>query len=94
VLVTLPGTVVLYEGDEIAMTDVQVPAALRRDPMTPSGLSGEGPRPGSDPDDVGFLAFGWLHLRGRPPVAPLRDAERNVADQLDDRAPHCGSAGT
>ncbi len=31
VLATLPGTFVLYYGDEIAMTDVDVPPALRRD---------------------------------------------------------------
>ncbi|HUC59146.1 MAG TPA: alpha-amylase family glycosyl hydrolase [Streptosporangiaceae bacterium] len=33
-LMTLPGTTVLYYGDEIGMTDVAVPAALRRDPMS------------------------------------------------------------
>ncbi len=34
VLATLPGTSVLYYGDEIGMTDVDVPVALRRDPAT------------------------------------------------------------
>jgi alpha-glucosidase len=34
VLATLPGTSVLYYGDEIGMTDVDVPAALRRDHAT------------------------------------------------------------
>jgi alpha-glucosidase len=34
VLATLPGTTVLYYGDEIAMTDVQVPVELQRDEMS------------------------------------------------------------
>ncbi len=33
-LATLPGTVVLYYGDELAMTDVAVPRELQRDPMS------------------------------------------------------------
>lgn len=33
-LATLPGTVVLYYGDEVGMTDVAVPRELQRDPMT------------------------------------------------------------
>jgi len=34
VLTTLPGTTVLYYGDEIGMCDVDVPPALRRDNAT------------------------------------------------------------
>jgi alpha-glucosidase len=34
ILATLPGTVVLYYGDEIGMTDVEVPVELRRDNAT------------------------------------------------------------
>jgi len=34
VLATLPGATVLYYGDEIGMTDVDVPPSLRRDEMT------------------------------------------------------------
>ncbi len=49
VLATLPGTAVLYYGDEIGMTDVEVPVALRRDNATldvDSGAdSGTGPGP-------------------------------------------------
>ncbi len=37
VLATLPGAVVLYYGDEIGMTDVEVPPELQRDEMTLSG---------------------------------------------------------
>ncbi len=36
-LATLPGTAVLYYGDEIGMTDVSVPRELQRDPMSRSG---------------------------------------------------------
>jgi alpha-glucosidase len=86
VLVTLPGAVVLYNGDEIAMTDVHVPEALRRDPMTPSGLGGEGrdrartPMVWDPTTSVGFTSDGvrpWL---------PYGATDRNVADQLDDPA--------
>jgi alpha-glucosidase len=38
-LALLPGTLVLYYGDEIAMTDTDVPAGLRRDRMTPGGVA-------------------------------------------------------
>jgi alpha-glucosidase len=84
VLATLPGTFVLYYGDEIAMTDVPVPAAQRRDAMT-----------ATEPDDgrdrartpmrwdsspsAGFTADGvrpWLPLGGQD--------GRNVAAQRDD----------
>lgn len=34
ILLTLPGTVFLYYGDEIGMRDVDVPIELQRDPMT------------------------------------------------------------
>ncbi len=37
ILATLPGTTVLYYGDEIGMTDVAVPPQLQRDPMLQPG---------------------------------------------------------
>ena len=40
VLATLPGTTVLYYGDEIGMTDVRVPVELRRDHMSRQGAAG------------------------------------------------------
>ena len=46
VLATLPGTSVLYYGDEIGMTDVDVPVALRRDHAT---LDVEGAPTGTGP---------------------------------------------
>jgi alpha-glucosidase len=39
VLATLPGTTVLYYGDEIGMTDVPVPADLQRDTMRLGGVA-------------------------------------------------------
>ncbi|HUY49020.1 MAG TPA: alpha-amylase family glycosyl hydrolase [Streptosporangiaceae bacterium] len=87
VLATLPGTFVLYYGDELAMTDVVVPAALRRDPMTPRGVQGEGrdrartPMPWDASPSAGFTA------EGVQPWLPCGDhAERNVAAQREDPA--------
>jgi len=68
-LATLPGTTVLYYGDEIGLTDTDVPPALRRDPMTPGGREGEGrdrartPMPWDASPSAGFTADGvtpWL----------------------------------
>ena len=72
VLATLPGTAVLYYGDEIGMTDVEVPVALRRDNATLDVDSGADSwaGPGQDPDAVGRLAGRWLHQPGRDALAP------------------------
>ena len=87
VLATLPGTFVLYYGDEIAMTDVEIPAAARRDEMTAGAPGGRMPRPGQDPHAVGRLPDGGLHRRRRPALAAARrSAARNVAGQRDDPA--------
>jgi alpha-glucosidase len=86
ILATLPGTFVLYYGDEIAMTDVTVPPALRRDRMTPGGLGVDSgrdrartPMQWEARPSAGFTADGvrpWL---------PYGDtAARNVAAQRDD----------
>ena len=50
VLSTLPGTLVLYYGDELGMADVDVPVALRLDEM--SAGKRPGPRPVPHPDAV------------------------------------------
>jgi alpha-glucosidase len=85
ILATLPGTLVLYYGDEIAMTDVAVPPELRRDPMGPGGRRGDGRDRARTPmlwdgsPSHGFTADGvtpWL------PFGP--DGARNVAAQRDD----------
>jgi glycosidase len=44
ILATLPGTTVLYYGDEIGMTDVDVPPQLRRDKMTLDDAAPQGNR--------------------------------------------------
>src|ERR1700735_1102936 len=86
VLATLPGTTVLYYGDEIGMADADVPAGLQRDTMTMGGNNPQGNRDrartpmlwdGSPP--ASFTADGvtpWL------PVAP--GSVRSVADQQPD----------
>ncbi len=88
VLATLPGTTVLYYGDEIGMTDVDVPAELQRDRMTLHGLGGRGvrdrartPMQWDASPSAGFTA-------GRAaPWLPLGDsADRNVADQRADKS--------
>src|SRR5262252_3845910 len=85
VLATLPGTLVLYYGDEVAMTDVDIPAGARRDEMSAGRPAGRDrdrartPMPWDASPTAGFTAAGvrpWL---------PIGDhAERNVAGQRDD----------
>ena len=87
VLTTLPGTVVLYYGDEIGMTDVDVPASLQRDAMTRGGSNPQGnrdrartPLPWDNSPSGGFTADSvrpWL------PVLPDGPAG-NVASQRAD----------
>jgi alpha-glucosidase len=85
VLATLPGTTVLYYGDEIGMTDVDVPVALRRDTATlDRGTNGSRdrartPMPWDGTPEGGFTAPGvtpWLPMADHP--------VSNVADQRDD----------
>ena len=83
VLATLPGTMVLYYGDEIGMTDVAVPPELARDTLDGSShLSrdrGRTPMQWDDSPAAGFTRSGvrsWL---------PAGDAAaRNVAAQRAD----------
>lgn len=69
ILATLPGTVMLYYGDEIGMPDVDVPPELRRDPMRGGGAGRDMARtpmqwcsePGAGfcpPDAAPWLPFG------------------------------------
>jgi alpha-glucosidase len=85
VLATLPGTFVLYYGDEIAMTDVDIPDESRRDEMTAGAPAGRDrdrartPMPWDASPAAGFTAPGvrpWLPIGGH--------AERNVAGERDD----------
>ena len=70
VLATLPGTAVLYYGDEIGMTDVDVPAALRRDNATLDVERGADRDRARTPHAVGRLTGRRLHRAGRDAVAP------------------------
>jgi alpha-glucosidase len=84
VLATLPGTIVLYYGDEIGMANVQVPFDRRRDRMSsgdPSGGRDRGrtPMQWDASPDAGFTS---AQVR---PWLPVGDAAaRNVAAQRDD----------
>ncbi|HTZ94154.1 MAG TPA: alpha-amylase family glycosyl hydrolase [Streptosporangiaceae bacterium] len=83
VLATLPGAVVLYYGDEIGMTDVDVPARLQRDLMTLGGENPQGNR------DRARTPMRWDSSAGggfsaAQPWLPIGPAAVNVADQVSD----------
>jgi len=87
VLATLPGTCVLYNGDEIAMTDVDVPDSLIRDRMRAETGARESrdrartPMPWDGSATAGFTG------EGVAPWLPFGDhAARNVAAQRADPA--------
>ncbi|HUL25149.1 MAG TPA: alpha-amylase family glycosyl hydrolase [Streptosporangiaceae bacterium] len=87
VLATLPGTFVLYYGDEVAMTDVDIPDGARRDEMSEGAPAGRirdrarTPMPWDASPTAGFTTAGTR------PWLPIGDhAERNVASQRDDPA--------
>jgi alpha-glucosidase len=85
VLATLPGSLVLYYGDEIAMTDVVVPVDLRKDPMVPAAGPGVGRDGARTPMQWDASPSGGFTGGGVTPWLPLGDnARRNVADQRDD----------
>ena len=86
VLAMLPGTFVLYYGDELGMVDSDVPPELHRDPLTAGGLNGQWPRDNAraalrwDDSESGGFTTGtpWL------PVHP--DRAVNVERQQSDPA--------
>jgi alpha-glucosidase len=90
VLVTLPGTTVLYYGDEIGMTDVDVPTAMRRDRATLDAGQGASrdrartPMPWDGSPGGGFTAPGvapWLPMAD-PPVSNVADQRRDAGSTL------------
>jgi alpha-glucosidase len=82
VLATLPGTIVLYYGDEIAMTDVDVPPGLRRDAMSRDTGSRDRAR---TPMQWDASPTGGFTADGVRPWLPFGDtAARDVARQRDD----------
>jgi alpha-glucosidase len=86
VLATLPGTTVLYYGDEIGMTDVMVPPELRRDAMSRDRGGWDGSRDRArTPMQWDASRSGGFTAAGVTPWLPLGDAAaRNVADQRRD----------
>jgi alpha-glucosidase len=85
VLATLPGSLMLYYGDEIAMPDVPVPPPLRRDKMTATQRetrdAARTPMHWDASPSAGFTA------EGVTPWLPYGDnASRNVAAQREDPA--------
>jgi alpha-glucosidase len=84
VLATLPGTTVLYYGDEIGMADVDVPPSLRRDTATLDRGTNDNrdrartPMPWDDSPGQGFTT------PGATPWLPMTTQARNVADQRAD----------
>jgi len=86
ILLTLRGTPLLYYGDEIGMTDVEVPRDRLRDPV---GVRGWPDEPGRDgartPMQWTPEIDGGFTRAGVEPWLPMGDtASRNVEDQLDD----------
>jgi len=66
----------LYYGDELGMTDVDVPAELVRDKMrAEAGAQGE-PGPVPDSHAVGLLTVRGVHRRRCPAVAAVRQRRR------------------
>ena len=88
VLATLPGTTVLYYGDEIGMTDVRVPVELRRDDMSRQGAGWDGSRDrGRTPMQWDASPSAGFTAEGVTPWLPVGDAAAcNVAAQRDDPA--------
>jgi|SRR5579859_1242755 len=87
ILATLPGTFVLYYGDEIAMVDTDVPPELRRDPMTPTGVGGDGRDRARTPMPWDSSALGGFTGDGVKPWLPLGEhTRRNVETERADPA--------
>jgi alpha-glucosidase len=87
VLATLPGTLVLYYGDEIAMTDADIPAGLSRDEITADAPAGRLRDRARTPMPWDSSPAGGFTAGGARPWLPIGDhAGRNVAGQRDDPA--------
>jgi alpha-glucosidase len=82
VLATLPGTAVLYYGDEIGLADVNVPSDLRRDRMTNDDPTGGRDR-GRTPMQWDASAGAGFTTAQVQPWLPIGDnVGRNVAAQV------------
>jgi alpha-glucosidase len=84
VLATLPGTLVLYYGDEIAMTDTDIPAGLGRDEMTRDAPASRLRDPARTPMPWDSSPSAGFTVGGARPWLPVGEhTERNVASQRD-----------
>ncbi len=99
-LTTLPGTTVLYYGDEIGMTDVDVPPELRRDAMTRNAANPRGnrdrartPMRWDDSPGAGFTADDvrpWLPLGPSSAANVAAQRARHRVDPVAVQAAHRG----
>jgi alpha-glucosidase len=80
-LAMLPGTLILYYGDEIAMRDVPVAPGLRRDQMTAGDEGRDHARTPMRWDGTASAGFSAPGVR---PWLPCGDPARNVAAQRDE----------
>ena len=84
-LLTLPGSTVLYYGDEIGMAEVEVPPAARRDVMTWHLGPGQNRDRSRTPMQWNASAGAGFSEGQAAPWLPVGDAAgRNVADQRED----------
>jgi alpha-glucosidase len=84
-LATLPGTTVLYYGDELGMTDVDVPPALRRDQATLHGGTHGNRDAGRTPMRWDASPDGGFTGAGVTPWLPITDdTAHNVAGEQAD----------
>jgi len=84
-LCTLPGTVVLYYGDEIGMADVDVPVAEARDRMGLGDPEGQPPRDRARTPMQWEAGPGCGFTSAPRPWLPVGDClQVNVADQRED----------
>jgi alpha-glucosidase len=86
VLLTIRGTPILYQGDEIGMADGQVRTPSLRDPVALRGPNGlQGRDPARTPMQWEAGANGGFTAEGVEPWLPLADpASCNVAEQKSD----------
>ncbi len=75
-LLTLPGSVFLYYGDELGMPDTEVPKGAPRGPGGEAALPGVRARSGAHADAVGAATGRGVHRAERGAMAALRRRRR------------------
>ncbi|MEW1724508.1 alpha-amylase family glycosyl hydrolase [Streptomyces sp. NPDC093109] len=84
ILATLPGTFVLYYGDELGMTDSDIPPHQQRDPLTAGGKNGQWPRDNARAPMRWDRTANGGFSSGTPWLPLPADEGLNVADQRED----------